>query len=377
MILENPETRTPKSVEEYLVSNPQEFLFHSPDKTGVKNHFSSSDLNHKGNLKRDYKNRIGKPIYPEPVFSKMLCDSHDLDLTYSLQIRDGNINETSLKKLSEHQRISRNKLENFLLTVLANLPEHQPYWVYKTPHVCLLLSKDGNQLKPLRKIRQSIFNSVKEWLEERCSSEDNRREKILFLTERYTKRQGIFKLDYLEFLDKELIRIERLPTFTKKRLVNTYPHIDQRAKELSTIISQYPHLMLMGDDLPFMKKCIYLSITENMDMSGFPPPLFIENKIEGYFSSVLQLSGREEKYSDLPYFLENIELPFLLYELDNPFSFKNSVFLKNLLPWAKIFIFCLPTNSLNSKRDISPIVMEKDFIGLKSFFLSPLEIVSL
>lgn len=367
----------PKSVEVFLVSHPEEFPFHPPDKTGDKRHFFPSDTIHKRNLKNDYKNGIGKSLSPEPDFPKMFSNRLNLNPISPLQLRDGNINEVSFRNIGKPHGNSNNKLENFFLTVLTALPEHQPYWIYKTPLVCLLLSRDGNQFKVVRRLRHSIFNSVKQWLEERGYSEDNERERILFLTERYTKRRGIFKLASLEFLDKELIRIERFPTFTKERLASDYPHIEQRAKELSAIINQYPHLMLMGDDLSFVKKCIYLSITEHMDISGFPLPLFIEKKIEGYFPSVLQLSGREEIYLDLSYFLENVELPLLFYESENPLSFKNSAFIKHLLPWTKIFIFCLPTHSVISKGDISPVVVDKDFIGLKSFLLSPLEIMSI
>jgi len=55
---------------------------------------------------------------------------------------------------------------------------------------------------------------------------------VIFLTERYTRRQGVFKTKYLGAMDKEMVRIERVRTFSKEEFLRAYPKWSRRLNDL-------------------------------------------------------------------------------------------------------------------------------------------------
>jgi hypothetical protein len=273
----------------------------------------------------------------------------------------------------ESLEVMRSKSWNSLITVLTSLPSDDPHWLYKTPFGCGLFYKNGDGYEPVKRFRGEIFSLFRERLLERCLLMKDRKEWVIFLTERYTRRQGIFKIKYLGAMDKEMVRIERVRTFSKEEFIRAYPQWSRRLKDLKFILDEYPRLILGGKEGSFVKKCCYSIIMEKIDVSEFPPPLFIEESLELHFPMVLQLWNGEEENFGVELF-EGIEFPYLFYESRDSSFIEERSLLTNFLICAKHLILCLPFSSPEAMREALLEAKDKKLIGFKAYFLSPLEL---
>lgn len=283
------------------------------------------------------------------------------------------MNHRGLVGETESSAGRRGKAWNSLVTVLTSLPPDEPHWLYKTPFECLLVSKNGEGFKPLRRFREETFELLRERVIERLPLGKDQKEVMVFLTERYTRRQSLFKIRYLSSLDKEMVQIERTRTFSKEEFIKAYPRWGRMFKDLEAILDKYPRLILGGRESPFIKKCCYSIIMERVEISEFPPPLFIEENIEVHLPKVLQLlnAGKEGFCLEL---FEGIEFPFLFYESRDSLFLEERSFLNNFLISSKNFVLCLPFSSPEAMEKTLSERKDKTPIGFKTFFLSPLEI---
>lgn len=284
------------------------------------------------------------------------------------------MNNRGLLRELESSAVVRRNSWNSLVSVLTSLPPDEPHWLYRTPFECVLVSKNEDGFKPLRRFREETFDLLREQVIKRFPLLSRNQEGVMvFLTERYTKRQSLFKIKYLSSLDKEMVQIERTRTFSKEEFIKAYPQWGRELKDLEAIIDEYPRLILGGRESTFIKKCCYSVIMEKIDISVFPPPLFMEENIEAHFPKALQvLNGAKE---DLCFKLfEGIEFPFLFYESRDLSLLKERSLLINLLICSKNLILCLPFSSPEAMEETLSERKNNTLLGFKTFFLSSLEI---
>ncbi len=281
------------------------------------------------------------------------------------------MNTLGFGRESESSKLVRSKTWNSFITVLTSLPPEDPHWLYKTPYECVLFCKNGERAKPLRRVRGEIFDLFKERVIERFSFRENPEEIVVFLIEKYTSRQGLFRVRYLRCLDKEMVQIKRTRTFSKEEFVRVYPQLRRRLKDLEAIIDEYPRLILGGRDRSFIKKCCYSVLMEKVNGSDFPPPLFIEENLEVHFPRVLQVINGEG-FSIDPF--EGIEFPFLFYEPKGLLFLEERSLLSNFLVSSKNLVLSLPFSSPEAMEETLLERKDHTLIGFKSYFLSPLEL---
>jgi len=143
--------------------------------------------------------------------------------------------------------------------------------------------------------------------------------------------------------------------------------------DLKFIIDEYPRLILGGKEGSFVKKCCYSIIMEKIDVSEFPPPLFIEDRIEVYFQKVIQVTKTPGEILSLLESLKGVEIPFLFYETEGSLSSDERDFLGNFLVSSKSLILSVPFPSLDSMEEFFSEAKDRSLIGFKPFYLSPFE----
>ena len=293
-----------------------------------------------------------------------------------LQLKGRNAGAPSPKKTVESHEVAKSKSWNNLVTALTSMPQNESYWLYKTPFECHLLSQKGNKFESIRKFPEEIYGLMKERLRENLTSQSNHGEITLFLREKYTKRQGAFKLRYLDCLDKGMVRIERIPTFLQEEFIMSHPQVTNRIKDLECIFNEHHRLLIGGQDTSFIKKCCYSLIRENDYLSDFPPPLFVENKIEVYLPKVVQLS--KDQCGVLPFLdsFEGLDLPFLFYESELPLTSDEKHLSNIFFTSSKHLILCLPFSSPEAMEKAFSVTQDRNQTGFKTFFLSPSELKS-
>ena len=190
-------------------------------------------------------------------------------------------------KIIESSDIS--KIESYwsdLVDVLLSMSQGESYWFYRTPHECHLISQRDKKFETVREYSEGIYLLIKERLKQ------NRKETPLFLHEKSTERQGAFKLTQMDCLGRDMIKIERIPTFSQEKFMMSHPQAPGLIENLQHLFSEHRRLLIGGKDKLFIKQCCYSLLKASDHLTDFPPPFFVEGEIEIYFPEVAQLFKR-------------------------------------------------------------------------------------
>jgi CheY-like chemotaxis protein len=282
-------------------------------------------------------------------------------------------------KMIESHEIS--KIEYFwsdLIAILLSMPQGETYWLYKNPHECRLISQEGKKSETLREYPEEIYLFVKERLKQKIASQHLGGEIPFFLQEKSTGRQGAFKLWEVGYLDRDMIRIERIPAFSREKFMISYPQVSGWVEDLQHLFSQHHRLLIGGRDKLFVKQCCYSLLKENDTLTDFPPAIFIESKIEIYFSKVAQLSAYPFDIINLLEQFKEAPIPFIFYETKFPEITPDEQNLSKISSGiCKNIIWYFPFESLEGMKKALSVRQEWHQAGFKALFFSPDQLQSI
>jgi len=222
---------------------------------------------------------------------------------------------------------------------------------------------------------EEIYLLLKNRLEEKMTSQNSEGERQLFLEERSTHRQGAFKLWEGKYLNRDMIRIERIQAFSQKEFTMSHPRVPGLIEDLQHLFREHHRLLLGSKETLFAKQCCYSLLKANETPANFPPPFFIEKEIEIYFPKAAQLSGVQfdlvhhfKQFKEMP-------IPFLFYETE---CSELTVEERNLSeiqssPFNHIILY-LPFTSAEGMKKALSACHDWHRAGFKALFLSPYQV---
>ena len=110
------------------------------------------------------------------------------------------------------------------------------------------------------------------------TSQNSEGEKQLFLEERSTGRQGAFKLWEGDYLNRNMIRIERIQAFSQKEFMMSHPKVPGLIEDLQHLFREHHRLLIGGRETLFVKQCCYSLLKENETPAHFPPHFLLRRK---------------------------------------------------------------------------------------------------
>ncbi len=338
-------------------------------------HFAIADPTDQNIVRKVKGLRPGKSVELHLALPEKIMD--DLNIykeDFLLQPQAPKIGSPMTKKV-ESKETTRSKVWNDLVTVLLSMPQNEFYWLYKTPLEWCLFSETGNQFKTIRTYPQENDLLMEKRFRQNPTFQAEGGETMLLLQEKTTRRLGAFKLKQLDCLDREMIRIGRIPTFSEEEFTLLHPQATSLIKKFECALSEHKRLLIGGKDCLFIKKCCYCLIKKNKELSYFPPPLFIETQIETYFPKVAQLSRNQCNILASLQSFKGMEIPFLLCEAETaPTS--GEKYLSHIFFNCKNLVLCFPFSSFEEMESAFSATEDWHQAGFKNIFLSPYEIKS-
>jgi len=262
------------------------------------------------------------------------------------------------------------KIESYwsdLVDILLSMSQGESYWFYRTPHECHLISQRDKKFETVREYSEGIYLLIKERLKQ------NRKETPLFLHEKSTERQGAFKLTQMDCLDRDMIEIGRIPTFSQEAFMLSHPQAMASIEDLKHLFNKHPRLLIGGKDRLFVKQCCYLLLKESdRYLTDFPPPFFIESEIEMYFSEAAQLSAYQFDLANLLEQFKGTPIPFVFYETEFPGITSDEQNLSRISSGiCKSIILYSPFQSPEEMKKALSAREDWRQIGFKAIFFSP------
>lgn len=190
------------------------------------------------------------------------------------------------------------------VSLLLSLPQGDTYWFYRTPCECSLLLQKRDHFEAIQEYPEEAYHLIENRLRHHLPPQDNGRAGRLFLRERLTRQQEAFRLQQLDCLDRDIIKIERIPTFSQEKFLISYPQASSVIDDLRDLFKKHPHLLIGGPDPLLVKQCCYSFMVTDERFTSFPPPFFVEDIMDIYFPAVAQVSKDQFDRADL---LESFE----------------------------------------------------------------------
>ncbi len=263
------------------------------------------------------------------------------------------------------------------VSLLLSLPQGDTYWFYRTPYECRLLSQKKDHFETIQEYPEEAYQLIKERLKHHLSLRNNGRTGRLFLREKVTRRQEAFRLQHLDCLDRDMIKIEQIPAFSREKFLTSYPQASIAIHDLHDLFRKYHHLLIGGPDRSFVKQSCYLVLETEEKLAGFPPPFFIEEKMEIYFPAVAQVSRDQFDRTDLLESFEGKNSPFLLCEsISSGQTLDEKLLSKILENYDQVLIY-FPSPSMEVMRESLLIQKGWESAQLNPFYLDPYRLKSL
>jgi len=271
------------------------------------------------------------------------------------------------------ETIKSNEIFNDFVAALLSMPQGETYWFYRTPHEYRLISQKRGKFEVLHEYPVEIYHFIKEQMKKNMTSQGLRRETQWFLQEKSSDRKGVFRLRQMDYLDRDMVQIERIPTFSREAFKLSHPQAMASMEDLKHLFNKHPRLLIGGKDGLFVKQCCYLLLKESdRSLTDFPPPFFIESKIEMYFSEAAQLSAYQFDLANLLDQFKGTPIPFVFYETEFPRITSDEQNLSRISSGiCKSIILYSPFQSSEEMKKALSALEEWHQIGFKAIFFSP------
>jgi CheY-like chemotaxis protein len=270
------------------------------------------------------------------------------------------------------EAIESDEISEDFVAILLSTPQGETCWFYSKPHEYRLISQKGGKFETVRQYPEEIYHLIKERLRQNMTRRWGK-ETWWFFREKSHERQGVFRLKQTDCLDRDIIQIERVPTFSQEEFVRSNPRGPALIQELQHLFDRHHRLLIGGKDRLFVKQCCYLLLKESDQYStDFPPPFFIEHEIETYFPKAAQLSTYQIEVMDFLKPFKGISTPFVFYEAESSEIGSNE---KNLSKISsdicKNIILSIPFQSAEEMEKAFSVSEDWRKEGFKAIFLSP------
>jgi hypothetical protein len=210
-------------------------------------------------------------------------------------------------------------------------------------------------------------------MKKNMTSQGLRKETQWLLQEKSSDRKGVFRLRQMDYLDRDMIQIERIPTFSREAFMLSHPRAMASIEDLKHLFNKHPRLLIGGKDRLFVKQCCYLLLKESdRYLTDFPPPFFIESEIEMYFSEAAQLSAYQFDLANLLEQFKGTPIPFVFYETEFPGITSDEQNLSRISSGiCKSIILYFPFQSPEEMKKALSAREDWRQIGFKAIFFSP------
>ena len=263
------------------------------------------------------------------------------------------------------------------VSLLLSLPQGDAYWFYRTPCECRLLSQKRDHFETIQEYPEEAYHLIRERLRHHLSPQNNGKTGRLFLRERLTRRQEAFRLQQLDCLDRDIIKIERIPAFSEEKFLISYPQASSVIHDLQDLVKKHHHLLIGGPDPLLVKQCCYSFLVTDERFTGFPPPFFVEDKMDVYFPGVAQISKDQFDRTDILESFERKSPPFLFCESIIPGQTRDEKCLSKILENYDQVLFYLPFPSREAMGESLFVQKGWEPAGFNPFYLDPYQLQSL
>lgn len=270
------------------------------------------------------------------------------------------------------------KFWNDLVASLLSMPEDAVYWLYATPRECRLLAKKGSTFEAAHEYPAEVYSLFQERTKPNLSARFRRGETVTVLSDRSKDRRAAFKIWPIDAIDRGLVRIERIPTFSTETFERSHPLAPRLINETKSIFEEHRRLVVGGPDKFFIKQICYSLLMKYFHPADFPPVFFLESEADIYLPQAAQLSGLKW---DLGSFLEIIGeevRPFVFYEagsekaesIERCLSGFSSGHLNNV-------ILCLPSLSAEAMQEVLSGYLDQPRKGFRAVFMEAAQLKSI
>jgi hypothetical protein len=274
-------------------------------------------------------------------------------------------------KTTETLKISKSEsVWKDFLNGLKSMRQGETYWFYKTSRHCKLLFYEGAKFKSISQFPSEIYVDIKERLQQEGNFQRFAGETQFFFQEKSMEQPSVFKLKPTNCLDREMIKIERIPAFSQKEFFGSHPQAPRLIEDLQKLFSQHHYLLIGGKERLLAKQCCYSLLKDN-DPADFPPPFFIEREIDIYFPEAAQLCHDQHHVVSFIKQFKETPISFLFYETEFPEIASDEKNIQNILPGIfKNIILYAPFPSIETMKGFLSVRQDWHQTGFKAIFFS-------
>ena len=258
------------------------------------------------------------------------------------------------------------------VTFLFSLSHSQMGWLYRDPQGCRLIFQEGITHKTVHHYPEEIYFLIKNRLQRNTSRADGQKDKRVFLRQKSTRQQGVFKLWQVDGLDRTITRIVRIPEFSADEFIKEHPQATGLIRDLQRILSESGRLIIGGREKSFIKQCLSSMIDDQGFFSDFSSALFVEGEAEMYFSKAAQLCKSGINLPDLLDAFPNAPNAWVFYECESPGILDQDESLSELFSCIhqNLFLY-LPFASIEAMRQALSPRQDWRQAGFKAAFVQP------
>lgn len=201
-----------------------------------------------------------------------------------------------------------------LVAVLLTMPAAAVYWLDCGQRECRLLAKKKSAFEVVREYPDDVYSRFAKKMKHGSSPGLPNAETAIVLSDRSQNRPAAFRIRAIDALDRALIRIERIPTFSSETFEAAFSSAPRLQTETRSLFEEHRRLVVGGPDSSFIKQLGYAVLTRYSQTAGFPPVFFLERKINIFLPQAAQLSALQ---LDPEAFCDSVGegvAPFLFYE---------------------------------------------------------------
>ena len=253
---------------------------------------------------------------------------------------------------------------------LFSMSPGEVYWFYETSRECRLILQKGGLCETVHQYPQSVYPLIRKQLEKYLNPRDGKGQTLLFLQHQVTQQQGAFNVWPMNGPGRVLIRFQRLLLFSGEKLVIDHPPAPDLIRNLQQFLAEHPRLLIGGRENLLIKQCYYSFLQSGGSHLVFPPPLFVEGRVEMIFPDVVQLTHDALNKQGLLSHCQDSPHPFVFYENELP-DFPPEEITRIFSRAWKNFVFYVPFPSLDAMQKALAGRQDWQQAGFHALFFHP------
>lgn len=269
------------------------------------------------------------------------------------------------KREESNDSLSEEEKWNILVKILLSMNPNESCWLYRDSEESQLISQKGGIFKPVHLYSREVFDFLKQRLQQRAINRNPKGIGYLYMPQ-VSNSARLYKVRFLNFLDRALIRIEALPIFLGEEFFSEYPLSPNLLGCLQNLLHENGALLIGGKNRLMVKKYCYSLFKMEGFPNRFPPSLFVEDEIEMYFPEVAQVVDYQ---LNLPAYLDCFgagPAPFAFYEASTPELSREAAKIISGI-YQNIILFIPFPSSEAMKENLSKFLDRRE-AGVKAIF---------